>query len=640
VSKREKLITLGGGLCIGAAALAFALPIGATVAAAAVTGLVAFGVKLRDESARLAIQNTTVALLRDLGPEYPEHVIEAATHLLEGLEPDRDIALDRLAGTWERGDFAEHCASVLIDGLRIGESEPALRNLLHQVFVASFKACQTTPLFREGLTAALVEKTAGNVNLVLPKLEQVLADTAEIKAMVQQLLNQGGVAGVVAEADHLPLAALQELATRFGQEGEMERAALLDFLSKKAEEYRALKTAVEHIDERVAGLGNLKAAARDAMALVDLEEVETLLARVDEVETEVAAESKELRAQNALLRGRVDEAFTIYVAAADSFGSVDPREVARRRDAYREHLYQHCLRYGGTGFQRAIDLVRPMVTDALRAADPALWGSIQSNLGNALQEQGKRTGGVGGTALLAQAVDSYRAAQEVRTRAAHPVDWAITQNNLANALQNQGIRTVGAGGAALLAQAVDSYRAALEVRTRAEHPVDWAGTQNNLAIALEIQGRRTGGAGGTALLAQAVDSYRAALEVRTRAEHPVDWAGTQNNLAGALHEQGKRTAGAGGTALLAQAVDSFRAAQEVYTRAEHPVHWALTQENLAIAELALARHGATADPRPHLQAALGHVTAALEVYDPEHMPYDHGTATALRDEIAAALSAL
>ena len=125
-----------------------------------------------------------------------------------------------------------------------------------------------------------------------------------------------------------------------------------------------------------------------------------------------------------------------------------------------------------------------------------------------------------------------------RTRAELPQDWAATQNNLGTALQEQGLRTDGEAGRALLEQAVSAYRAALEVRTRAELPQDWAMTQNNLGIALQEQGTRTDGEAGRALLEQAVSAYRAALEVYTRAELPQDWATTQNNL-------GSRTPGAG-----------------------------------------------------------------------------------------------
>jgi hypothetical protein len=66
----------------------------------------------------------------------------------------------------------------------------------------------------------------------------------------------------------------------------------------------------------------------------------------------------------------------------------------------------------------------------------------------------------------------------------------------------------------------------------------------------------------------------------------------------------------------------------------------MTRENLALAEQSIADHDTTADPRPHLEAALAHVEAALTVYDPEHMSHDHGTATRLRDRLAARLAAL
>ncbi|SNS55597.1 hypothetical protein [Antarctobacter heliothermus] len=120
----------------------------------------------------------------------------------------------------------------------------------------------------------------------------------------------------------------------------------------------------------------------------------------------------------------------------------------------------------------------------------------------------------------------------------------------------------------------------------------------------------------------------------------MDWALTQNNLAGALGDQGERTEGPEGAALLVQAVNAYCAALEVLTREAHPVHWAQTQENLAMTEEAIAGHDTCSDAAPHLRAALDHVTAALQVYDPEHMPYDFGTATKLKTRLKEKLAAL
>ena len=55
--------------------------------------------------------------------------------------------------------------------------------------------------------------------------------------------------------------------------------------------------------------------------------------------------------------------------------------------------------------------------------------------------------------LLGQAVAAYRSALEVYTREQLPQDWAATQSNLGNALKEQGIRTDGAEATELLAQA-------------------------------------------------------------------------------------------------------------------------------------------------------------------------------------------
>jgi transcriptional regulator with XRE-family HTH domain len=333
---------------------------------------------------------------------------------------------------------------------------------------------------------------------------------------------------------------LELLASRFEIDKPHDRsdADLRDFLTKKAEEYRAFHTQIEAIDERTAGLGNLKGAAKDAAERLDFAEVETLLARVDEVETEIAAETKVLRAQNALMMGKADDAFRHFSAAADSFAGLDPKDPARRRVFYSDPLYEHGLRYGGAGLGHAIAMLRTALSTLTAETDPLLWSHAK----------------------------------------------------------------------------------------------------NSLAAALATQGTRTEGAKGTALLAKAVTACRDALTVTTRDDRPVHWARTMQNLANVLREQGNRTEGTAGTTLLAEAVSAYRDALTITTRADHPVQWARTQENMALLELTRAAHDSCPDPGPHLQAALAHVDAALEVYDPDHMAYDHGTATRLRNQILQLLA--
>ena len=483
-------------------------------------------------------------------------------------------------------------------------------------------------------------KTANPHEATIQKICQALnITTAEMGPLRQSRPS-------AAQLDNIPSLsreALQNLAARFNIENSFELSdeVLRKELTKRADKFRALKTDVDAIPDIMRNLANLKAAAQDAIDRVDLEEVENLMAMVHETELEEAAKSAEIRANTALLRGKVEDAYRYLSAAADSFAAIDTLEPARKQILqYFEILRNHGLRYGGKGLSAAEKLVTAILNDELRANDSWLWSAGQNCLAVALQEQGTRTKAAEGADLLAQAITAYRNALEVRTRADHPVDWAMTQNNLANALQNQGIRTQGTEGADLLAQAVTACRNALVVRIRADNPLDWATTQNNLAIALQNQGTRTQGAEGTDLLIQAVTAYRNALEVTTHANHPVNWAMTQNNLANALQLQGTLTQGAEGADLLAQAVTAYRNALEVRTSADHPVHWATTYFNIAICEKARAEHDSCPDPRPPLTAALEAVENALTIFDPEHMSYNHTTATELRDDIQAKLDAL
>ena len=91
---------------------------------------------------------------------------------------------------------------------------------------------------------------------------------------------------------------------------------------------------------------------------------------------------------------------------------------------------------------------------------------------------------------------------------------------------------------------------------------------------------------------------------------------------------------------MAEAVTSYRAALEVFTREDHPVDWAMTQENIAIALKDRALRPETEDPKIDLGNALHAVENALEVYDPEHMSFDYGTATKLKDKLLAHLASL
>lgn len=294
---------------------------------------------------------------------------------------------------------------------------------------------------------------------------------------------------------------------------------------------------------------------------------------------------------------------------------------------------------GATKQEKAVKAYRAALRVYTEAELPAAWAATLNWLGTALRNQGERLGGAEGMAKLEESVTIHREAMRVHAEADPALDWLEMQNNLGIALAAQGARLGGAEGVARLEEAVTAYRTALCVCTEADQPYYWAKTQNNLGVALAAQAVSLGGAEGAARLEEAVTASYAALEVRTEAELPADWAATQNNLGNAIRMQGVRLGGAAGAVKLEEAVMAYRAALRVRTEADLPADWAMTRKNMAVAFNALA-DAETDRAAGHLHEAEAAVLDALRVYDPEHMPFDHGTATRLLTDIRARLADL
>ena len=352
---------------------------------------------------------------------------------------------------------------------------------------------------------------------------------------------------------------------------------LFEFLTKKAEQFRAHSTNIETIDDRRQGLGNLKAAAQEAASRLDFEEIENLLSHVQEAEIEVAAKTAEFRAGNALIRGKPDQAFKLFSDAADSFLSVDPLEPARRRiRMYFEILRDHGLRFSTDTFRTSIELLKPALTDELKAKDPVLWAEGMNWKGIALSDMGAAADTADSTPFLQRAIAAFEEALSIRIRQDLPIEWAATQNNIAIAYAHLGIRNKE-DGVADLGKSVDAYRKSLQVRKRNTHPVDWATTQNNLGASLFELGARTLDDNGLELMHEGLDCFHKSLEIRTRQATPRLWAITQHNLAKAmmLFSDADQT---NAQQHLATAQDHIKLAFEILTEDRFPVYHRMNSE--------------------------------------------------------------
>ena len=101
----------------------------------------------------------------------------------------------------------------------------------------------------------------------------------------------------------------------------------------------------------------------------------------------------------------------------------------------------------------------------LPLSDKEHRGQYLNSLGQALRESGIHTSGADIQKFLREAA-AYREALTVYTKDQLPQQWAATQTNLGIVLQEQGTRTGGEAGKALIRQAMTAYEFALEVRTR------------------------------------------------------------------------------------------------------------------------------------------------------------------------------
>ena len=365
------------------------------------------------------------------------------------------------------------------------------------------------------INRALLSRLSG----IEKNTQEIKADTHELKADNQKIFGilrqHHGLEGVVDNKDTLSKDQLEAICLRFDPDFEETESvdAMRDFLKAKSKQLRAYRAAIDQMPDGAAQLHNLKAAAKDALDALDFEQVERLLSRVDEVETEISVATKVLRAKNALLRNRAEAAFDILDAAAAAQGSIDPLAPAKARLDYADLLYNHGLTFGGSGLFYAVKMIERALADLDKSKDAALWATAQNNLGIALRTLGERQGGEEGIARMNDAITAYQNALQVVTKDSAEMDWAMTQNNLGIALSTLGERQSGEDAIARLKEAVTAYQKALEVYTKDNASINWAKAQVNMALVYNVRAAVFGGEKAKADLEQALFHVDAALGV-------------------------------------------------------------------------------------------------------------------------------
>ncbi|WP_300037784.1 hypothetical protein [uncultured Roseobacter sp.] len=454
--------------------------------------------------------------------------------------------------------------------------------------------------------------------------DDLRAGLAEQKALLAQLLERsGGAGGLLSQPEALGRDDLQTLAGLFGGDPDCSPSELMQFIRSKAEEYQEFRRQTGAIDDRLTQLATLKASADEAAAALDFEGVEEYLARIDDVQTEIAAETKEVRARNALLRGEVEQAFHLLCAAADSFGGSDPLGPARRMFFTSVPvLNEHWERFGGDSPAFSVEMARGALTQDLAERDPLLWDMGRHALGASLAFLGVGTGGEAGRVFLEEAVEELTDVRdallglelEEGDLAAGFKSGFLT--DLGYALRYLGQGTKGPEGEAYLHRAIETYKQGLSFGSAVASPGAYCATLHiNIGNAyMDLAERGT----GQALVAhrrEALENYRKALDyTRAGKVEPFETARAAKNLASALLHISRSADAGEAPGMLERSVVLFEEAIGIWQREDFPVQTLGALQGLAFSQALLVNH--TDDPAQEMQlitAAVTNCDAAIDI---------------------------
>jgi hypothetical protein len=281
--------------------------------------------------------------------------------------------------------------------------------------------------------------------------------------------------------------------------------------------------------------------------------------------------------------------------------------------------------------QEAVDQLREGATDRLRERDPNAWVEAQAALASTLEELGQleahqvREDESHAYQLdreseehMEEAVAAARAGLTMVTEQGSPNMWGYLQDQQAEALEEIGYREASnhddMAAAEHLREAVAADHAALRTLTMTNAPDNWADAERNLGDALvglnDFEPNSSD-------LQEGVTAYRDSMKVQTFERSPDDWGASQNSLGLALEKLGMRTHGDAGTSYLQQAINAFAAAEKASTPDNDLDGWLTSQTALARTDAEL---GDRENGTDHLEQAAEAYRDELKYLSPDRSP--------------------
>ncbi|MFW5655727.1 MAG: hypothetical protein ACOCYW_08830 [Roseicyclus sp.] len=241
--------------------------------------LAAWGIDRYHACARRKQRDTVNRVIRQIERSNPDHrAVGPALALLKENRHKVAFSPAILAAAETRDDFPDTLYKIVFAGVDVPRDD-GIEALLRMVITAAWQELRQEDDYHK----VLVQES-------VTALERDLADGfSRIEARLSRVETRIDDIGVA--LDSVATAnrdLLEALASRFriADAFDLPDSELRRQLHMKAEEYRTLLATIDALDDRVAAVANLKGAAKDAAARADFDEVEALLSRVDEVETE------------------------------------------------------------------------------------------------------------------------------------------------------------------------------------------------------------------------------------------------------------------------------------------------------------------------------------------------------------------
>lgn len=343
----------------------------------------------------------------------------------------------------------------------------------------------------------LVLTVAAVLALPLASAAQALPD--EVRAAGVTVAAWNGVQLEVRRASaekHVSEKALASVCAKMGvalvKNGALDLRQLISLIDGRADEinalYKRLTLLAQEDDPITAGLLQ---SARSAIDAGEPDQADGLLEQARQSARTSRENAQRREAEVIATEAQVKSLRFDYLGAAATYAdAADALPPDARRDRWRYAISQaQALETRSRLFdepqplEQALHILRDVALPLVpRNGAEADWAETQIDLGNELEVLGER----GDAQALADAIVTFRLAQEVLTRDRDPAGWARAQGDVGNALLSLGDR----GDDQALRDAVAAYRLALEVWTPASFAADAKMAANKLARAEALLAKR------------------------------------------------------------------------------------------------------------------------------------------------------